>query len=75
VLIGGQRAPIIGRISMDQTVVDVTEIPGVKAGDEVVLIGTQGTETVSAEEHARRTETISWEIFTSIAARVERVGI
>ena len=38
----GERAPIVGRISMDQTVLDVTEIPGVKAGDEVVILGTQG---------------------------------
>ena len=43
-LVRGQRAPLVGRISMDQTVLDVTEIPGVEAGDEVVLIGTQGSE-------------------------------
>ena len=75
VLIGGQRAPIIGRISMDQTVVDITEIPNAAAGDEVVLLGTQEGEMISAEDHARWANTISWEIFTSIAARVERIGV
>jgi alanine racemase len=75
VLIGGQRAPIVGRISMDQTVVDVTEIPAIAPGDEVVLLGRQGDATITAEEHARWTETIPWEIFTSIAARVGRVEI
>jgi alanine racemase len=73
VLVGGQRAPIVGRISMDQTVVDVTEIPSVAAGDEVVLLGRQGAGTITAEEHARWAGTIPWEIFTSIAARVERL--
>jgi alanine racemase len=71
-LIGGQRAPIVGRISMDQTVVDVTDIPGVAAGDEVVLLGRQGEEAITAEEHAAWAGTIAWEIFTSITARVER---
>ena len=75
VLIDGQRAPIVGRISMDQTVVDVTDIPKAKAGDEVVLLGTQGQETISAEDHARWAGTIPWEIFTSIAVRVERIAI
>jgi alanine racemase len=74
VLLGGQRAPIVGRISMDQTVVDVTEIPFVAEGDEAVLLGRQGDELVTAEEHAAWAETIPWEIFTSIAARVERRG-
>ena len=72
VLVRGERAPIVGRISMDQTVVDVTEISGVTAGDEVVLIGRQGAESITAEDHAAWAGTIPWEIFTSIAARVER---
>ena len=73
VLIHGQRAPIIGRISMDQTVVDVTDIPAAAPGDEVVLLGSQQQSSIAAEEHARLANTIPWEIFTSIAARVERV--
>jgi len=75
VLIGGQRAPIVGRISMDQTVADVTGIPGVVAGDEVVLLGRQGSESITAEEHARWAGTIPWEIFTSITDRVERISV
>ena len=75
VLIRGQRAPIVGRISMDQTVVDVTEIPGVAAGDEVVLLGRQGEESITAEDHARCAGTIPWEIFTSIGARVARIEV
>jgi alanine racemase len=73
VLVRGQRAPIVGRISMDQTVLDVTEIAGVQAGDEVVLLGTQGNETISAFDHAQAAGTIPWEIFTRIAARVKRL--
>ena len=72
VLIRGQRAPIVGRISMDQTVVDVTEIAGAAAGDEAVLIGRQGSQAITAEDHAAWAQTIPWEIFTSISARVER---
>jgi alanine racemase len=72
VLIRGERAPIVGRISMDQTVVDVTGIAGVEAMDEVVLLGRQGGDAITAEDHARWAATIPWEIFTSIAARVER---
>jgi alanine racemase len=75
VLVGGQRAPIVGRVSMDQTVVDITGIPGVSAGDEVVLLGRQGGESITAEDHAGWAGTIPWEIFTSIAARVERVRV
>ncbi len=83
VLVRAERAPIVGRISMDQTVVDVTEIPGVEAGDEVVLLGRQaantvsetGTEEITAEDHAAWAGTIPWEIFTSIASRVERIKV
>ncbi|HEV2133024.1 MAG TPA: alanine racemase [Terracidiphilus sp.] len=74
-LVRGQRAPVVGRISMDQTVLDATEIPGVHTGDEVVLIGTQGSEAISAFDHADAAGTIPWEIFTRIAARVERLAV
>ena len=75
VLVRGQRAPLVGRISMDQSVIDVTDIPGVVTGDEVVLIGQQGDETISAFDHAKAAGTIPWEIFTRIAARVPRIPI
>jgi alanine racemase len=71
-LVRGQRAPLVGRISMDQAVLDVTEIPGVAPGDEVVILGSQGDETITAYDHAEAAGTIPWEIFTRIAARVPR---
>ncbi len=74
-LVRGQRAPLVGRISMDQSVIDVTDIPGVATGDEVVLIGQQGAETISAFDHAKAAGTIPWEIFTRIAARVPRIPV
>jgi alanine racemase len=60
---------------MDHAVIDVTEIDGVKAGDEVVIIGTQGAKTITAYDHADATQTIPWEVLTRIAARVPRVAV
>jgi alanine racemase len=74
-LVRGEHAPIVGRISMDQTVLDVTEIPDVAVGDEVVILGEQDDETISAFDHADSAETIPWEVFTRIAARVIRVAV
>jgi alanine racemase len=74
-LVRGQRAPIAGRISMDQAVLDVTEIPSVAPGDEVVILGQQNGESITAEDHAGATGTIPWEVFTRIAARVRRVEV
>jgi alanine racemase len=74
-LVRGQRAPIAGRISMDQTVLDVTEIEGVRAGDEVVIVGSQGGETITAFDHADAAGTIPWEIFTRIGMRVGRIRV
>ncbi|HTJ31405.1 MAG TPA: alanine racemase [Acidobacteriaceae bacterium] len=74
VLIHGQQAPITGRISMDQTVVDVTEIPTAGIGEEVVLLGRQGSQSIAAEDHARWAGTIPWEIFTGISDRVARIA-
>ena len=74
-LVRGQRAPIIGRISMDQTVIDITEIPEVEAGEEVVILGSQGGESITAFDHAQVAGTISWEVFTRIAPRVQRVEV
>ncbi len=74
-LVRGMRAPLVGRVSMDHAVLDVTEIDGVTAGDEVVILGTQGDETITAYDHADATYTIPWEVLTRIAARVPRVAI
>jgi alanine racemase len=73
VLIRGQEAPIAGRVSMDQTMVDVTRIPGAAIGDEVVLLGRQGAESIDAWELADLTETIPWEVLCAISTRVPRV--
>lgn len=75
VLVRGERAPLIGRISMDQAVIDVTEVEQIAVGDEVVLLGRQGSETVSAFDHAAATDTIPWEVFTRIGARVRRIEV
>ncbi len=72
VLIRGQRAPVVGRVTMDLTMVDVTDIAGVQPGDEVVLLGPQGHETISAEEMAGWADTISYEILTSISPKIPR---
>jgi alanine racemase len=74
-LVRGQRAPLVGRISMDLAVVDVTEIDGVAPGDEVVILGSQRAETISAFDHAEATGTIPWEVFTRIGARVRRIAV
>ncbi len=74
-LVRGQRAPLVGRISMDQSILDVTEIPGVETGDEVIILGAQGVQTISAFDHAATSETIPWEVFTRINARVRRIAV
>ena len=72
-LIHGQRVPIVGRVCMDQTMVDVTEVPGVQAGDPAVLIGSQGGETITAEEVAAWADTICYEVLLAITARVPKI--
>jgi alanine racemase len=74
VLVRGQRAALVGRVTMDQTMIDVTAIPGVRQGDEVVLIGPQGNDRITAEEVAERLGTIPYEVVSEILARVPRVG-
>lgn len=73
VLVRGQRTPIIGRVTMDQTMLDVTGIPGVRQGDEVVLIGRQGAAEITVEQVAERLGTINYEVVAEILARVSRV--
>lgn len=72
-LVGGRRVPISGTVTMDQLMVDCGPAPAVREGDEVVLIGRQGTEEVTAEEWAERLGTISYEVLTGIGPRVPRV--
>ena len=73
VLVHGQEAPLLGRVCMDQCIIDVTHIPHVKVGDEVVLIGRQGTYSLTAEQVAQRLGTINYEVVSEILARVPRV--
>jgi alanine racemase len=72
VLIGGVRCPVRGRVTMDQIVVDVTRVPGVRVGDEAVLLGRQGRAEITAQELADQAGTIPWEILTNVSSRVDR---
>ncbi|MHB1959689.1 MAG: alanine racemase [Acidobacteriaceae bacterium] len=73
VLIQGVPAPIVGRVSMDLTVVDISQVPNAAAGDEVVILGEQHGQRVTADDHARWAGTIPYEILCAISARVPRV--
>jgi alanine racemase len=72
VLINGFFVPVVGRISMDWTILDVSELPDVKVNDEVILIGESNGLKVNAEELAERIKTISYEITCGINRRVAR---
>jgi alanine racemase len=72
-LVRGHRVPIVGRVCMDMCMVDVTDVPDVAEGDEVVVIGRQGHAEITAEEVAELCGTISYEILCGISARVPRV--
>lgn len=74
VLIGGRRCAVLGRVTMDQTLADVTAVPDAREGDEVVLIGRQGDEAITATELAEKAGTIAWEILTGLGKRVRRIA-
>jgi alanine racemase len=73
VIIHGQRVPIVGRVSMDLTTVDVTDVAGVCVGDHATLLGTDGNVAIDATEHARLADTIAYEVLCGIASRVKRI--
>src|SRR6185436_6059457 len=73
VLVRGRRAPVVGRVSMDLVTIDVTGIGDAALGDEVVLLGRQGTDEIPVEELAAKVDTIGYEVFCNISARVPRV--
>jgi alanine racemase len=73
VLIRGVRCPVLGRVTMDQTVVDITDVEGVACGDEAVLVGRQGKDEISIGEFSRWADTIPWETLCSVTKRVPRV--
>jgi alanine racemase len=74
-LVRGRRAPVIGRIAMDMHMIDVTDVGGVEVEDEVTILGSQGGETIDADEIAGRAGTISYEIITGVMARVPRLYV
>ena len=74
VLVKGQRAPLVGRVSMDQAAINITHIPNVRQGDEVVLIGQQGSEIITAEEVAENLGTINYEVVSQLLARIPRIS-
>ena len=75
VLVHGKRCALLGRVTMDLMMIDVSDIRDIKPGDEVVLMGRQGDEEISAGELAERAGTITWEIITRIGSRVRRVYV
>lgn len=73
VLVGGRRVPVVGRVCMDQSSLQLDDVPEAKVGDEVILIGVQGDEHMSAEEVAERWGTINYEVVCGVSPRVRRV--
>lgn len=72
VLIRGERVPLLGRVCMDYMMADITNLPGVKAGEPVVLFGTQGNQQISVDELAELTGTINYEVVCAVSGRVPR---
>jgi alanine racemase len=72
VLVHGQVAPVVGRVSMEKTSINVTDIPDVAIGDEVVLLGRQGDAQITAEDIAHRLGTNNYEVVTTILPRLPR---
>jgi Alr-MurF fusion protein len=73
VLVGGKRAPVIGRVSMDQSSIDLTDIPEAQTHDEVILLGEQMNEKITADDIAARVGTINYEVVTRLTSRISRV--
>ena len=73
VLVGGKRCSVLGRVTMDQMMVDVSRVPTVRPGDEAVLIGRQGGDEITAGELAVWCATVPWEVLTAISYRVPRI--
>jgi alanine racemase len=74
-IVRGVRAPVVGRVCMNMTMIDVTDVPGASDGDEVVLLGAQGDEAVTAEDLARIAGTINYEIVTRAAPGAPRIVV
>jgi len=75
VLVGGRRCPIVGRICMDQFMIDLTDLQHAAAGDEIVFLGSQNGETITADDIAEKAGTISYEVVTRMSTRLPRIYI
>lgn len=75
VLAGGKRCPLLGRVTMDLIVADVSRLKNAEAGDEVVLLGRQGTQEITADEIAQKARTINYEVTCSLGSRLPRVYV
>ena len=75
VLVRGRRCALVGRVTMDLMMIDVSKIDNVQVGNEVVLMGRDGNKEISCAELAERAGTIAWEIITRIGSRVRRVFV
>jgi alanine racemase len=75
VIVKGKKVPVIGRVCMDLTMIDLTDVKGVEKDDEAVIIGNQGDHTITADELAGRANTISYEILTSLGRKSRRVYV
>jgi len=73
VLVHGRRVPIVGRVCMDQMMIDVTEVPEVKRGDTVTLMGIEGTEKITAEEIGSLSHSFHYEMVCNVGKRIPRV--
>lgn len=73
VLVNGKRVQVVGRVCMDQSMVQLDQLPDARVGDEVVLIGSQGDQTISAEDVAQRWQTITYEVICGLAKRIPRL--
>jgi len=73
VLVGGKRVDVVGRVCMDQCMLQLDSVPEAKVGDEIVIIGTQGGETLSVDEVAERWGTINYEVVCGLADRLPRI--
>jgi alanine racemase len=72
-VVRGKKVPVVGRVSMDWVTVDVTDVPEAKAGDAVVVLGSDGEAGVTAEDIARKIDTISYEVTCGISSRIQRI--
>jgi alanine racemase len=75
VLVRGREAPVVGRVSMDYVMVDVTDVPAVRVGDEVTLLGRDGEKRIGAQDLAAWADTVPYEIFCGIGRRVVRIYV